>query len=87
MIGPLDPTDAADAIVKPAKGEGVEVDSDAVNLIISYTKGYPYFLQEWGKHAWDVAAISPITRQDVQTASVEAVAALDESFSASVLTA
>ncbi len=80
MIGPLDETDAADAIVKPAHDEGVDVDNDAVKLIIGFTKGYPYFLQEWGKHAWDVATTSPITRQDVETASVEAVAALDESF-------
>lgn len=80
LIGPLDAADAADAIVKPAHDEGVDVDKDAVNLIIGFTKGYPYFLQEWGKHAWDVATSSPITRQDVETASVEAVAALDESF-------
>ena len=80
IIGPLDAADAADAIVKPAHDEGVDVDNDAVNLIIGFTKGYPYFLQEWGKHAWDVATSSPITRQDVETASVEAVAALDESF-------
>ena len=79
-IGPLDATDAADAIVKPAQDEGVDVDQDAVSLIINYTKGYPYFLQEWGKHAWDVADASPISRQDVEVASAEAIAALDESF-------
>jgi hypothetical protein len=79
-IGPLNPGDAADAIVKPAKDEGVELDDDAVALIVDYTKGYPYFLQEWGKHAWDVAVASPITRADVDAASVETVAALDESF-------
>ena len=33
-----------------------------------------------GKHAWDVAAASPITDEDVRTASTEALAALDESF-------
>jgi hypothetical protein len=53
---------------------------DAVDLIIAETQGYPYFLQEWGKHAWDVAAKSPITRDDVANASDQAVAALDESF-------
>jgi hypothetical protein len=79
-IGPLDAADASNAIVKPAHDEGVEVDDDAVALIVNYTKGYPYFLQEWGKHAWDVATTSPITRQNVETASVEAIAALDESF-------
>ena len=44
------------------------------------TRGYPYFLQEWGKHAWDTASGSPITLDDVRRASRSAVAALDESF-------
>lgn len=79
-IGPLAPPDARAAIVVPARGEGVDVDDDAVNLIIEKTKGYPYFLQEWGKHAWDSAHESPINRQDVENASDEAIAALDESF-------
>lgn len=79
-IGPLDAADAAAAIVKPAKDEGVDIDEDAVALILSYTNGYPYFLQEWGKHAWDIAAQSPITRDDVEQASVQAIATLDESF-------
>lgn len=79
-IGPLNAEDAASAIVKPAYSEGVVVDDDAVSLIVNYTKGYPYFLQEWGKHAWDVAQASPITRSDVEIASTEAIAALDESF-------
>jgi len=48
--------------------------------IVRRTHGYPYFLQEWGKHAWDTATASPITEQDVQHASKTAVAALDESF-------
>ena len=53
---------------------------DALELIVEQTRGYPYFLQEWGKHAWDTAASSPITRADVERAATIAVAALDESF-------
>jgi hypothetical protein len=79
-IGPLLPHEASAAIEKPIKEEGADVDADAVALIVRYTHGYPYFLQEWGKHAWDVAATSPITLCDVETASNEAIAALDESF-------
>src|SRR5690606_13482542 len=48
--------------------------------IVAATEGYPYFLQEWGKHAWDTADDSPITLGDVELASVTATAALDESF-------
>jgi len=47
---------------------------------VQETAGYPYFLQEWGKTAWDVAEASPITLADVEQASNMAVAALDESF-------
>lgn len=79
-IGPLGKADATDAIVNPAAKEGVHVRDDAVDLIVAKTKGYPYFLQEWGKHAWDIAPQSPITREDVVSASQEAIAALDESF-------
>lgn len=79
-IGPLDPPDAREAIVRPAQNEGAEILEEAVELIIEKTQGYPYFLQEWGKHTWDIAAESPIKRLDVLNASDEAVAALDESF-------
>jgi hypothetical protein len=42
--------------------------------------GYPYFLQEWGKHTWNVAAASPIGYDDARRATDEAVAELDASF-------
>lgn len=79
-IGPLNAADATEAIVKPIVSEGAEVDASAVDLIIAETKGYPYFLQEWGKHAWDIASQSPITNSDIERASKEAIATLDESF-------
>lgn len=79
-VGPLNDSEAELAIVKPANHEGVEYTLDAVTAIITRTKGYPYFLQEWGKHAWDRAGRSPITLSDVQSASTSAIAALDESF-------
>jgi predicted transcriptional regulator len=79
-IGPLSPEAARLAIAKPAEDQGVGVTSEALDCIVSETHGYPYFVQEWGKHAWDVAAASPITRKDVEVASRVAIAALDESF-------
>jgi hypothetical protein len=79
-IGALAPPEAELAIVKPARDEGVEFTPEALAEIIAATRGYPYFLQEWGKHAWDVAPRSPITLSDVKAASIEAIAALDESF-------
>lgn len=80
QIGPL-PDDAARlAIAKPAADQGVSVDGDALDRIIQETRGYPYFLQEWGKHAWDVANASPITLDNVEQATASTIAALDESF-------
>lgn len=79
-IGPLSPEAARLAIAKPANDQGVEVTHDALDCIVTETRGYPYFVQEWGKHAWDVAKESPITRGDVENASKAAIAALDESF-------
>jgi len=79
-IGALPPEAAKLAITKPARDLGIEVTPDALGLIVTETRGYPYFVQEWGKHSWDTADESPITRDDVENASTTAIAALDESF-------
>lgn len=79
-IGALPEEAARKAIVNPALEEGVEYDEPAVDRIIEVTEGYPYFLQEWGKHVWDLADASPIELSDVENASSIAIAALDESF-------
>lgn len=80
VIGPLPPDAAKLAISKPALDQGVDVTADALDRIVEVTRGYAYFVQEWGKHSWDAADGSPITREDVENASAAAVAALDESF-------
>jgi hypothetical protein len=79
-IGALSIEEAEIAIVKPAQNEGVAFSAKALSRIVAETHGYPYFLQEWGKHSWNVAGRSPINQRDVDVASVEAIAALDESF-------
>ena len=79
-IGALPEPAAKIAIRKPAEAQGVEIKEDALRRIVKETHGYPYFLQEWGKHSWDAAVASPISLRDVGLASKAAVAALDESF-------
>jgi hypothetical protein len=79
-IAELPPPAARQALVKPALDQGVEITEDALEQILVETHRYPYFLQEWGKHAWQVAERSPITLTDVQNASAVALAALDASF-------
>jgi len=79
-VGPLSPESATLAITRPAAKANVDFTPDAVAAILTETKGYPYFLQEWGKHAWDAANESPITFADVMAGSRSALAALDASF-------
>ena len=79
-IGPLSTPDAHLAIAKPARDQGVEIEPSALDAVVEQTRCYPYFLQEWGKHMWDVAERSPITVTDVEIASQHATADLDESF-------
>ena len=76
----LDGDGARDALVVPAGREGVEFHPDAVSEILRQTNGYPYFIQEWGKHSWDVAHASPIEPDDARRATVQALAELDASF-------
>lgn len=80
VLGPLGEADTITALVAPAQRENVEFTADALSRIIFETQGYPYFIQVWGKHCWDVADKSPITAENVVTASGSAIAALDESF-------
>ena len=79
-VGPLSEAAVRSAIAKPAEAQGVVINLDALDRIYAETRGYPYFVQEWGKHAWDAADASPITADDVARASASATAALDESF-------
>lgn len=47
-IGALDEKDAVNAIVNPAREEGVTFDKAAVQ-ILSLTERHPYFLQQWAQ--------------------------------------
>jgi hypothetical protein len=79
-IGKLDRAAATRALVAPALEHGVDYASGAIETILTQTQGYPYFLQEWGKHSWNVASGSPIEQTDAEQATVDALAELDQSF-------
>lgn len=79
-VGPLSKEAAQQAIQDPVEDEGEQIDADALDALATVTEGYPYFIQEWGKHAWNEAAESPITVDDVRAASTTATEALDKSF-------
>ena len=79
-IAALRPEYARQALCVPAQQEGVEYEDGAVEEILLRTEGYPYFLQEWGKHAWGEAPQSPITKEDAVRATTVALAEMDASF-------
>ncbi|MDN4629909.1 ATP-binding protein [Sphingomonas sp. PvP056] len=79
-VGPLEADAARAAIRLPVEREEEAIDAAALDAIAAETQGYPYFLQEWGKHSWDAADASPITAQDVAAATQSALAELDSSF-------
>lgn len=79
-INSLDERSARAALVKPAKRLGIDYDNDALEIILRETDCFPYFLQVWGAHAWEVAPASPITAKHAETATKRATAALDTGF-------
>jgi hypothetical protein len=80
QIGRLSPADAMQALVDPVERLGVSYEEPAVEAILDYTEGYPYFLQEYGNVLWDLAEVSPITAADVDNARDAVEAKLDGSF-------
>ncbi|HAB98339.1 MAG TPA: AAA family ATPase [Parachlamydiales bacterium] len=79
-IGALSFVDAGKALQEPAKEMGVIFHLSALEEIYRLTKGYPYFLQEWGYQAWNLAPSSPITLEVVQAASEAVISRLDKNF-------
>jgi hypothetical protein len=80
QVGALSEDAAKMAITSPAKKSDVEYEKQALNEILIKTQCYPYFLQEWGKHCWQVAQKSPISLEDVNKATELAILDLDTSF-------
>jgi AAA ATPase domain len=73
--------DAADfALLAPAEREQVTFTRDALDALYAAADGYPYFVQAYGKVAWDVAPESPITDGDVKVAAPEAESELAVGF-------
>ncbi len=81
-VGALTKEDSKIALQAPVRELGVNFSLDALDEIYKVTKGYPYFLQEWGYHAWNVAdsQSSIITLDDVKNATKLSIANLDKNF-------
>jgi hypothetical protein len=79
-IGSLTASDARRALVEPVEAEGASWSPNALKQALSDTDGYPYFLQEFGKHAWNVADGPAIAVADMRSATMLATDALDVGF-------
>jgi hypothetical protein len=71
---------ATDAVTGPAAQRGVIWDEQAIDEVLHFTEGYPYFIQEYGKHIWDVASHDSIHVADVELAKEGTIRSLDGSF-------
>ncbi|MDX2103880.1 MAG: ATP-binding protein [Alphaproteobacteria bacterium] len=80
VIGALDFDAACAAIEQPIRDQGEAITPTALRAIADATQGYPYFLQEWGYQAWQLAAASPIEVDHVKAATVQALRRLDAGF-------
>ncbi|SHL44908.1 AAA ATPase domain-containing protein [Pseudonocardia thermophila] len=79
-IGQLDRADADFALLAPAEREGATFSPEALDALFEASSGYPYFVQAYGKAAWDAAPRSPIDVLDVKVAAPEAEAELAVGF-------
>ena len=80
VVGTLERGDADRALQDPVRAEGAEVTEEALAEIFRLTRGYPYFLQEWGYMSWNRAESSPITVETVQDATTDIIKRLDQNF-------
>lgn len=79
-IGPLSEKDAAKALQDPVKAEGVAYEKAALDEMFLLSRGYPYFIQEWGYQTWNHAKTSPITLKVTKDATPVVRRRLDENF-------
>lgn len=79
-IGNLGAEAATAALTEPGRQQGVDFAPDAVARVLDWTAGYPFFIQQLGKHAWNVADKSPIELEDIDAAIPIAQEALDSSL-------
>ncbi len=79
-IGPLPEPDAVNALQEPVVEAGETFDTTALKEIFRLTKGYPYFLQEWGYQAGNHAIASPISLAVIEETSGLVSRRLNENF-------
>lgn len=79
-VGALGDPDARRALTEPAESEGIRFTSDAVEEVVRFTEGYPYFLQTVGDHLWRNALEQPVSHADALAVQPLVRDSLDRGF-------
>lgn len=79
-VDALSAADAANAIRQPIVEESEAISDGLLQKIVTLTRGYPYFLQEWGFQVWNASPQSPIDEDCLEVAGEMALRRLDEGF-------
>jgi hypothetical protein len=80
VIANLDADAATAALVAPARAREVDYTASALRAALDWTGGYPFYIQQLGKHAWNLASRSPIGGEVIAAAIPAAQTALDSSI-------
>ena len=64
-INRLEPDATRDALTKPFADRGVKVSDEALELMVSWTDNYPYFIQIVGSEVWEAQKADGCTEVDV----------------------
>lgn len=68
------------AIESPFVSSGVQVERKAVERIYAHSKGYPYFIQEWGYQIWNRVERKRVVSDDIDKVKAKVEKRLDENF-------
>jgi hypothetical protein len=77
-IGPLARDAAFDAVTLPGLQEMAAWDVNGAEMIVEASHGYPYFIQQFAKEAWNHASTMTIQREDAESGIAVGLTVLDE---------
>lgn len=79
-IGQLSRTDATQALRDPAERLGASFAGRSLDVLLDAAGGYPYFIQEYGQAAWNLASGKIIDESDAEAAVSFGTEQLDAGF-------
>lgn len=79
-VGQLSRIDSTEALRDPAVRLGASFSEAALDQLLDAVDGYPYFIQEYGQAAWDIAAGKEIDADDARAAIRLGTELLDSGF-------